>query len=295
MTATLQGWRSSFVVTTVSRFVLPIWFAAFAVVTTANFASHGYLLLDLPVYRHAAEIAISGGDPWAPAADGLAFAGPPPSLLPFIPLAFLPETVAVVVGVAVLLGAAAWTVRALRLPLWWLLFPPLFEALLAGNVDVLVLAFLVVAGPLAGLAGVFKVYGFVPLLLERRWWAVAVGAAVSLLSLPWWSMFLSHRDAIAATLAAQSEGFSAWGTWLMIPVVIALWVLRRAGASRLVVPALWPDTQAHYAAMSLPAVRRYPLAAAIIGLTIPFAAPIAVILMAVLHRWFPAPEPEVAP
>ena len=104
-------------------------------------------------------------------------------------------------------------------------------------------------------------------------------------SLPLWPAFFANLTDIAHRLDAQSGGFSAWGSWWMIPAVIALWVLRRRGAEYLVAPGLWPNTQTHYAAMSLPVVHRYPIAAAIIGLQSPLAPAIAIILMAIQERW----------
>lgn len=166
-----------------------------------------------------------------------------------------------------------------------ILFPPIFECLVVGNPDVLVLALLPVRGPLAGLAAVLKIYGLVPLVLQRRWSAVAVGLAVSALTLPLWPAFIVGFSTVVGNLDIQSEGFSAWGTWFIVPTLIALWALRHHGASWLVVPAIWPHTQTHYGAMSLPVVRHYPIAAAIIGLGSPLAPPLAVIVVAVQSRW----------
>jgi hypothetical protein len=70
----------------------------------------------------------------------------------------------------------------------------------------------------------------------------------------------------------------------MIPVLVALWILRRRGAEYLVVPALWPNSQSQYGAMALAAVHRSPLAAALIGLNTPLLPPLAVIVMALEER-----------
>jgi hypothetical protein len=272
-------WR--FVRTTVLRPLLPIWFAAYAVLMLYNYGSHGFLLLDVAVYREAALSVLSGGNPWQAEVGGLAFAAPPPTLLLYLPTALVPLEVAYVVVLAVLAVAAVWSVRRLDLPLWWVLFPPVFECLIVGNPDVLVLAFLLVRGPLAGIAMVAKVYGVIPLVYQRRWGALALGSALAALTVPLWPDFFASLTEVSDSLDVQSEGFSAWGTWWMIPALLALWVLRRKGAEWLVVPAIWPHTQIHYGAISLPVMRYYPVAAAIVGLGTPLAAPLAVIIIAI--------------
>jgi len=282
----------TFVANHVRRVLLPMWFAIFAALTTVNLVQHGYLFIDVVVYREAAAAALSGGDPWAVSSTGVAFAGPPPTLLFALPMALIPLEAAIVLTVGVLAVAAVWSVRRLGLPLWWLMFPPIVEGLLVGNLDVLVLALLLLPGPLAGLAAVAKVYGAIPLLLQRRWPALFLAGAVSLLTLPWWPAFLAHGSSVAARLDAQSEGFSAWGTWWILPSIVALWILRRTGAAWLVVPGLWPNTQTHYATMSLPAVHRFPIAAAIIGLASPLAPVVAIIVMAVQVRFRIGPRDE---
>lgn len=272
------------VLATVSPLILPLWFGAICVVMVYNYGTARFLLLDIAVYREAAQAALSGGDPWRASVSGLTFAGPPPTLLLFVPLAFVSIEVATVVMTGVLAAAAVWSIRRLGLPLWWILFPPVFESLIVGNPDVLVLALLLARGPVAGLAAVAKVYAVIPLLAQRRWGALLLGAAVSALTLPLWPAFLASIDTVAGSLDAQSEGVSAWGTWWMVPAVAALWALRRRGAEWLVVPAIWPHTQTHYGALSLPVMRHYPLAAAIIGLGTPLAPAIAVIVVALQVR-----------
>ncbi|MGK2850000.1 MAG: glycosyltransferase 87 family protein [Candidatus Limnocylindrales bacterium] len=289
---TAHGIRWRFIATTVARPLLPLWFAGYAVLMLYNYGTHGFLFLDIAVYREAALSAIAGGDPWAAQVGGLAFAAPPPTLLLFLPVTFLPLELATLVVTVALAAAAIWSIRRLRLPWWWLLFPPLFECLIVGNPDVLVLAFLLMRGPLAGVAVVAKVYGVIPLIYQRRWGALLVGCALSALTLPLWPAFFDSLADINSSLDSQSEGFSAWGTWWLVPTALALWVLRRKGAEWLVVPGLWPHTQIHYGAMSLPVMRRYPLAAAIMGLGTPLAPPIAIILIALQERLGLGPPPE---
>jgi Glycosyltransferase family 87 len=150
----VQGFRWRFVADAVIAAWLPLWFVIYDVLVFDNLRSHGFLSVDIAVYREAAQRIVSGGDPWAAQAGSLAFAGPPPSLLLYLPTAFMPLPAAVVLGTGLLLGAAVWAVRRLELPLWWILFPPVFESVVVGNPDVLVLALLLVRGRWAGLAAV---------------------------------------------------------------------------------------------------------------------------------------------
>jgi hypothetical protein len=285
------GIRWRFIATSVARLLLPLWFVIYGVLMAQNLIGHDFAFIDIEVYRTAAAAALAGQDPWAPQPGALAFAGPPPTLLLFLPLTLVPLEVAIVIATAAFAVAAVWAVRRLGLPLWWVLFPPVLECLIVGNPDVLVLAFLLVRGPLAGLAIVAKVYGIIPLVYQRRWPAVALGSAVAALTLPLWPPFIASLGAVSASLDSQSEGFSAWGTWWMIPTVLALWFLRHKGAEWLVVPGLWPHTQTHYGAMSLPVMSRYPVAAAIVGLGTPLAPPIAIIVIALQERLGLGPEP----
>ena len=271
-------WR--FIGSAVAHWFLPIWFGIFAVLTVRHFAVNDTIGQDLRIYRHAAEVALAGGNPWAIEPGLFPFAAPPPTLLLYVPVTLLPLPIATVLMMSLGLAAAAWAIRRLDLPLWWLLFPPLFDALIVGNPDALVLPLLLVRGPLAGLAAVLKVYALVPLVLQGRWRPIVVAVVVCLLTLPLVPTFLASLGTVTAVLNLSSD-LSAWGTWLMVPVIGALYVLRHHGASWLVVPALWPNTQSQYGTMALPAVHRYPLAAAIIGLNTPLLPPLAVIVMAV--------------
>lgn len=242
----------------------------------------GTFAIDVRIYRAAAEVALRGGDPWTAAVDGLSFAGPPPTLLPYLPAALVPEAVAIAVYGAVTLGAALLALRALRLPIWWLLFPPVSDSLIVLNADVVVIALLVAAPRLASLAVVLKVYAAVPLGLTGRWRALGVGLAMCLLSIPWWPAFLAAAPTVESSLAAQSfGGMSAWGTWLMVPTVLALVALWRRGAEWLAVPALWPYTQLHYAALALPVAARNPAVAFLLSFPVAFLPPLATIFYAV--------------
>jgi hypothetical protein len=244
--------------------------------------ARGTFAIDLRVYRQAAETALNGGDPWATGVGGITFAGPAPTLLAYLPAALLPEAVAIALYGIVTLGAALLALRALHLPLWWLLFPPISDSLIVLNPDVIVIALLVGLPRLAALSVVLKVYAAVPLLLTGRWRPLAIGLGLCLLSVPWWPAFLAARDGIEAALATQSYGgASAWGTWVMIPTVVALAILWRRGAEWLAVPALWPYTQLHYSAIALPVAARNPVVAFLLSFPVALLVPVATIYYAI--------------
>ena len=123
----------------------------------------GTFAIDLRIYRAAAEAALRGGNPWTAAVDGLGFAAPPPTCCRTFPAALLPELLAVAIYGALTFGAALVAIRVLRLPLWWLLFPPIVDSLIVLNPDVIVIALLLAGGRWAGTSLPFKVYAAMPL------------------------------------------------------------------------------------------------------------------------------------
>lgn len=238
--------------------------------------------LDLHIYRDAATAMLSGGDPWAVSVKGFAFAGTPPALLAYVPATFMPVSVAIALYAVAF--AVAWlaAVRALRLPAYWIVFPPVVDAFFALNPDTFIVTLLLIAGPGAGLAIVLKSYAAIPLALQGRWRAVAVGLAISIVPFPLWIQYLQRAPELTSVLQEQARGgLSAWGTWLIIPCTLALVALRGRGASWLVVPALWPFTQFHYSAIAVPYARRSPVVAILLSFPLPFLPAIAVILEAV--------------
>jgi hypothetical protein len=241
---------------------LAVIFAIVTVERTIRAIQLGTLAIDLRIYRAAADAAIHGRDPWQSGVDGLTFAGAPPALLPYIPAAVLPESVAVALYLVVSVAAALLVLRRLGLPLWWLLFPPLAETIVVLNSDVFVIALLVAGGRWAFASVVVKVYAVVPLLLQRRWISAVVGAVACLIALPLLPQFLTDREAITSALEAQSYGgLSAWGSWLLVPTIIALIALLGRGAEWLAVPAVWPYTQLHYNVLALPVAATSPFVA----------------------------------
>lgn len=249
---------------------------------------------DARLYLMATRAWLAGGDPWSTNLAGLYFAAPPTSLLPMLPFTLLPEPVdRFAVQLVCVLGAVA-SLRLLRIPPWWLLFPPLWEAIFVGSLDsILVTLVLAGAGPVAAFA---KIYAVIPLLWERRWRALGVTAAALVVSAPFlpWATFLERYGEISAKLALQADPLaaSAWGSPLMFVAVPAVLLAGRWGGW-LAVPALWPATQLHYGVIAMPAVVRFPVAAALLALPVPSAGVYAAIAVALAEsRWRSAYQPS---
>jgi hypothetical protein len=184
--------------------------------------------------------------------------------------------------------------------LWWVLFPPLFDSIIALNADLPVIALLLVPGSAASAcAAVLKVYALVPLALSRRWLATVLGVVlVVLLGTPLWVDFVRSLPEINERLAEQSSGgLSAWGSWVAIPTLAALWVLRRRQATWLAVPALWPSTQLHYNVLALPVAVRNPIVAFLLSFAVwPLPAVAAMVAAApVAWRWLGVRRRERVP
>jgi hypothetical protein len=265
--------------------LLPVWFGVISVlVANATIAGDG-IGLDTKIYRLAAMEALSGGDPWTAQYGPFLFGAPPPTVIAAMPLAFLPEQLAVVAWATVLLAAAYATVRLLRLPVWWMMFPPVVDSVVVGNPDVLIIALLAAGSWVArGVAPLFKVYAMVPLLILGHWRSLLLAGGLLALSLPLWLTYLPKAGTVAQTLSAQSlGGYSAFGTVLLIPTIAALVVVERRTSGWLVVPAIWPYTQFHYSCIAMPVLglaSAYLMAVPIRGLPA-----ITVIVIALHSLW----------
>lgn len=285
-----------------ARYWLAVWFAIifvmrFSVVITGNIG------FDAELYLAATRAWMSGDEPWV-VIQQQQFAAPPPTLLPLVPLLILPPQA----GAAVLIGVAAFgvvaTVRLLRLPWWWILFPPFIDAVVSGNPQaVLVPLILVGAGPLAAF---LKIYALVPMVLGLRWRAVAITLAALAVTAPFlpWVSYLERSGELAASLVRQSDGgMSATSMPWLIPVAAVLLVLcGRQRAAWLAVPVIWPSTQWYYSTLAVPAVVASPIAAAILAIPIQGVPVLAAAVVAWQSRpfsidrlrqaWAPgAPEP----
>ncbi|HXG40102.1 MAG TPA: glycosyltransferase 87 family protein [Candidatus Limnocylindrales bacterium] len=212
---------------------LALWFLAWSAVRlyqlgvgpagweTAWFGS------DFRIYRNAALALLGGGDPWSASSPWAGrewhFAAPPIAAQAFVPFALLPELPALALYTLGSLVLALAALRALRLPPWWLLFPPLVEGLAAGNPQIPVFG-LLVAGARSGSAGRLpipvaagraiavglKVYAAIPILARREWRAAGAAGAVlagSVAAAPGlWLEYAARFGEIGARLARESVG-----------------------------------------------------------------------------------------
>lgn len=219
---------------------------------------------DAIVYVRGAAAFLAGQDPWGASlfARGVAghFAGLPPTVLLFVPFTALAETATALFWVGLSAVSAVLILRRLRLPVWWLAYPPLAIVVYAGNPQLPLLALILYGG--GWLAPVLKAYAFLPLFGERRWKALAGSLAVfvgSLALVPglWLDFFRNASTITANQMAETGGGLSAWGQpWpLLVATIIALTTiaaLDMRAAGWLAVPAIWPGSQLTYATMVLP-------------------------------------------
>ena len=284
--------NSPWVRDTIDRWWLAFWFALVSGIgLILPQLREPSVLVDARLYVDAARTWLAGGDPWSVNIGGLYFAAPPPTLLAVAPFTLLPEPWGSGALGAVCLAGAIATIRMLRLPAWWLLFPPLVQAVIAGNIQTLLVPLLLGVG--GALAPILKIYAAVPLVILGRWRALLGSALLVLLTAPLlpWATYLDQFAAINANLVAQS----AMGPSLLTSVVLApvaalcLWMVGREHAAWLAVPALWPAQQWYYATLVLPTRSR--LVAGIIATPIPLAGFVALVAAAAHAWWSRRPHP----
>ena len=269
-------------------FLLPGAFVFLWLLTCAVGFNWQTVGLDARIYYHGSAAWLAGENPWAAGAllNGrpFSYAGLPPTAIVLAPLTLLPEEAFVWLWLALSLAAAVAVVRALRLPVLWLAYPPLLYGVIAANPHVVLLALLVAGGTWGGgLACIIKIVAIPPLAGERRWRALLLGAAAigaSVLLFPGlWRSFLDQAGTVQNAINAESGGsLSAWGNpWVFVATGLSLGVLAlldlRASAW-LVVPALFPTTQYYYAMFALPVD---PFLAAAVAFPAPLMVPLATI------------------
>ena len=282
------------------RYWLAVWFAVISAMRLSSLVT-GDWGFDARLYLDATRAWLAGADPWV-SIETQRFAAPPPSLVPLAPIAILPEEIGVALMVILAAVGAVATIRLLKLPWWWLLFPPFVDGVWNGNPQTLVVPLILIgAGPVAAF---LKIYAIVPLVLTLRWRAVAVTGLLLLVTAPFlpWGSYISQFADLSAALETQSDGgLSATALPWLIPIaIIALVLCGRERAGWLAVPVLWPATQWYYSTLALPALT--PIAAALISVPIPGFAVLAVVAVAVERRntsrerliaaWRPAPPAE---
>jgi hypothetical protein len=287
-------------VDTFVRFVWPIglalWFAWNSWQRITFFLDRTFPVgIDAKIYYRGAWAWVHGGDPWEAGVNVLGttfhYAGTPVTTVVYAPFTVLPEEVFTLLAFLAGMVAGGYIVWRLGLDWYWMLFPPLVEGLFSANPQILVVALLLLAwGPASALATMLKVYAFVPLFGEGRWWhivlAVVANAATILLATDLWRAWLGNSDVINNRLLREAfGGFSAFGHWpLFAALVVALLLLAlrdRRASGWLAVPALWPATQFHYQTMVMPTMT--PLLAVLLAYPT-FDIPAPAILADVLIR-----------
>jgi hypothetical protein len=241
--------------------------------------------IDTRIYYRAAEAYVDGGDPWSAYASGTGdneyhFAALPPTVLVFVPLTLLPERFAVWVVLWISVLSAYYIVRRLRLPLWWMLFPPLVQGIYAANPQVPLLAMLISGvSALAAVAPMLKIYAFAPLVGNR--WITAIAIATGYLALSivvapsLWASYLDRAGDIAARLVVEAKGgYSATGTepLLVAAALLGLGLLATVdfpAAGWLASPALVPASQFHLSTMAMPVLAARPAIIFTVAMALP--------------------------
>lgn len=235
------------------------------------------------LYTDAARAVLDARDPWSVGPPAAIFAGPPSMLLPFLVLAGLPDMLLRLVGVVAAASASAWALRRCGLPAYWLAFPPLFESIVLGHPEPLVLAMVIAPSAMAGMAMLIKPYALLPLVARERWKAIVAGGIAAGLTLPFlpWAAFVDRLPDISANLARQSYGDSTYGSPILMGVaLVALYAVGWRRGLWLVVPLLWPNAQPIYKVGSIPALS--PFLATLWAIPIPGLTLLGIVGEAVL-------------
>jgi hypothetical protein len=228
--------------------------------------------IDARIYHRAAVAYAHGANPWDavvlnPAGNPLHFGALPTTVQVLQPFTWMPERAFVWVAIAACVASAGWTVWKLRLPSWWMIFPPLSQGIFVANPQVVLLGLLLVSYPaVAAIAPLLKIYAIAPLVGELRVRALvffALFLAISLALGPdMWRMYASDATGIADRLLHESRGgYSATGNSLPLTLVTIVGVVLLArvdlpAAGWLVAPALVPASQFHLSTMALPVLAR---------------------------------------
>jgi hypothetical protein len=306
------------IVRRIGTVLLLVWFAWETHDRISYFLNHGFPVgIDARIYYRAVVAWLQGADPWSAAVEvggwSYHFAGSPSTLVVLAPAGLLSEDVFTFGWLVLSWILAGWTLRRLRFPLWWLLFPPMAEALFSGNPQLAVLALLVANRSLtSGLATALKVYAFVPLLGETRWRQITIAIGVNVLTVvvapTLWLQYIRLFGHISSRLEAEStKGGSAFYfpelLGITIAALVVLAVRDRRAAGWLAVPAVWPSSQFHYSTMALPVMT--PFLAVFLALPVGHIAPLVIVLEVVrrvvqphvvrLVRRIEADPPRAAP
>jgi hypothetical protein len=279
------GLDLAFVWSTFARFGVPVWFIALSAMRLVSVVPGTVIGFDGRLYRAATVAWLAGGDPWQVQLAGAYFAGPPPMLLAMAPFALVPETVAVAILITLGVGSTIWALRRLRMPLWWLAFPPFVDGLYNANPHVILMP--LVLSSAAWIGPIAKAYVAPVLLLRRQYRALAIAALAVLITLPItpWALFVAELPRILRLLGTQaSDGLSVWQVPLLAaPAAIALWYVGLDRAAWWIVPVFWPSTQYYYNSLAMPALT--PIAAMVLAGQFPGVPAVAIIVSAAEIAW----------
>jgi hypothetical protein len=254
---------------------------------------------DAVVYTAAARAWLDGGNPWNAYGGTIVYAAPPPSFLPYVPFIWMSDALVSITWIGLAAASAIYCIRALHLRMWWLLFPPVSLAIMAGSSALPVMALLVRGGTVfEGLAVLFRVYSAVPLAVLLRFRSLVAAAAflgTSLLVLPW-GTWIAEQERWRASLDNQSWNMSTLSAPVLIPVaIVSLILLGRKRAAWLIVPALWPESQLYYGVIALPVVATMPFVALALAIPVPGLIAIGLAGQVVAERWRGFRRSEVSP
>ena len=181
---------------------------------------HFPLGIDARIYYRGVVAWLQGGNPWDAAVmvggNSYHYAGSPVTTVLLAPAGLLSEDAFAAVSLILTWIAAIWILRRAHLPFWWLLFPPISEALFSANPQLIVLALILADRSwLAAVATALKVYAFIPLAGEGRWRAIgaalAFNAATIVIAPGLWIRYIGLFGTISNRLQYESiEGFSAF-------------------------------------------------------------------------------------
>jgi hypothetical protein len=248
--------------------------------------------MDIRIYYRGVQNWLNGADPWAAKVvanhSTFNYAGSPATTILLAPSSLFSEDQFTMLWLVVTALSALAIVRWLRLPLWWLLFPPTAEALYSGNPQIVVLMLLLAGAGRTGLvadsvAVALKVYAVIPLLAKRRLRPVALACGVTIATIAvapsLWVDYAKEFGTISTRLAQQSQnGFSAfYYPILLVPSAIAILLLWRRdpkAAAWLAVPALWPSSEFHYSTFAQPVMT--PLLSVLLAVPVHFLTPVSI-------------------
>lgn len=253
--------------------VLPLLFIPLSLADAFASVAAGWLGTDAHLYYLASAAWLAGGSPWdvfvVNQGTAYHYYALPAAAVLLAPFTILAENVFVAAWIVVQVAAGMFTVRRLRLPWWWILFPPLTNGILAGNPSPLLIALLVAASPIAkALAVLLKVYAIVPLVGDRQWGGLCLAGGLTAITVAiapgLWAAYLAGVPGRTAHQMAESGGgFSAFGSGFLVLGAIAALVLvarRDLRAAAWLAPiAVWPGSQFHWSTLAMP-VMTLPMA-----------------------------------